>query len=109
MKILVMSCDKNEDLFYPFYHCIEKYWPDHPEVMYSTETKINPYYKTICKNYDINKWTKRVRESVQEINDDFILLMVDDIFIRQKVNNDSIISLTKYFDDNTASFNLERS
>ena len=44
-KILVMSCDKNEDLWLPFHHCMEKYWKGHPEIIYSTETKINPYYK----------------------------------------------------------------
>ena len=38
MKILVCSCDKNNDLWELFYHCMEKYWPDHPEVIYSTET-----------------------------------------------------------------------
>ena len=44
-KIIVISCDKNEDLFKPFYHCIEKYWPNHPEIVYSTESVVNPFYK----------------------------------------------------------------
>ena len=109
MKILVMSCDKNDDLFYPFYHCIEKYWPDHPEVFYSTETKINPYYKTICKNYSINKWTRRIKETIEEIDDDFILIMVDDIFIQTKVDNKRVLSLINYFDDTVASLNLQPS
>ena len=38
IKILVASCDKNEDLFAPFKYCIEKYWSNHPEIIYSTET-----------------------------------------------------------------------
>lgn len=50
MKILVISCDKYGDTFEPFHHCMEKYWPDHPEIFYSTETVKNPYYETICKN-----------------------------------------------------------
>ena len=29
MKIVVSSCDKNEDIGYPFKHCIEKYYPNH--------------------------------------------------------------------------------
>ena len=63
MKVLVLSSDKNEDTFEPFHHCIEKYWKDHPEIIYSMETKQNPYYKTICKNYPIELWTKRIRET----------------------------------------------
>ncbi len=55
MKILVLSCDNYSDLFEPFHYCIEKYWPEHPEIIYTTETIINPYYKTICKNYPIEK------------------------------------------------------
>ena len=67
MKILVLSCDKNEDTFEPFRHCIEKYYLNHPEVIYATETIINPYYKTICKNYPLEKWTKRIRETLEDI------------------------------------------
>ena len=50
MKILVLSCDKNKDLWEPFKHCIEKYYPNHPEIIYATETIKNPYYRTICYN-----------------------------------------------------------
>lgn len=107
MKILVLSCDKNKDLFPLYRHCIEKYWPQHPEVIYSTETIINPFYTTINKNYNLDKWTKRLRETLFEIEDDFILLMCDDIFIRRSVDDELIRSLIKYFDHNTAAINFE--
>jgi len=106
MKILVMSCDKNNDLWEPFYHCIEKYWPNHPEIIYSTETLNNPYYKTICLNYTIEKWTKRARETVEKIDDKYILLMCDDIFITNYVDESNIESLINYIDNDTASINL---
>ena len=80
MKILVLSCDKNVDTFFPFYHCMEKYYPDHPEVIFATETVVNPYYKTICKSYPLDKWTRRIRETLAEIDDDKILIMIDDCF-----------------------------
>ena len=109
MKILVASCDKNEDLFEPFHHCLEKYWPNHPEVIYSTETIKNPYYKTICKNYSIEKWTTRIKETACEIDDRYILLMCDDIFLIDYVDDFKVNSLIKYFDRNTASINLHKS
>ena len=109
MKILVASCDKNEDLFEPFHHCLEKYWPNHPEVIYSTETIKNPYYKTICKNYSIEKWTTRIKETAREIDDRYILLMCDDIFLIDYVDDFKVNSLIKYFDKNTASINLHKS
>ena len=106
-KIVVMSCDKNKDLWLPFHHCMEKYWKNHPEIIYSTETIENPYYKTICRDIPIEKWTKRVRETVKELPCKHILLMVDDIFLRDYVDNDKIWKLTELVKDNFASCNLE--
>lgn len=109
MKILVLSCDKNEDTFEIFYHCMEKYYPEHPEIIYSTETIQNPYYKTICKDYSIERWTKRIRETLQEINDEQILIIVDDCFIRTQVDVDRIKYACDNLKGNIACFNFEKS
>lgn len=108
-KIVVASCDKNKDLFEPFHILVEKYWPDHPEIIYSTETVINPYYKTICKNYSLSSWTRRLKDTFEELDCEYILLMVDDLFIREKVNNEDVNNLEKYFNDKVAGINLEGS
>ena len=109
MTILVLSCDKNEDTFEAFHHCMEKYWKSHPEIIYATENVKNPFYKTISKNYPLNIWTKRIRETLEEIDDDKILIMIDDCFIRNDVDIDRI----KYAEDNLkgniAMFNFEKS
>lgn len=107
MKIIVISCDKNIDLFKPFFHCMEKYWPNHPEIIYSTESVTNIYYKTISINYDIEHWTDRVRETVKQIDDDYVLFMVDDIFIREKVDNEKVLSLCDYLIGDYANINLQ--
>ena len=109
MKILVLSCDKNSDTFEAFHHCIEKYWKSHPEIIYTTESIKNPYYKTICKDYPLSKWTKRVREVLEEINCDKILIIMDDIFIRREVDEKRIEYACKNLKDNIAMFNFEKS
>lgn len=86
MKIVVTSCDKNADTWYPFHHCMEKYWPNHPKVVYSTETKVNPYYTTVCKDIPVSAWTRRMRETLETIRDKEVLLIVDDAFIRRPVD-----------------------
>lgn len=108
MVIVVCSCDKDEDLFYPFYHCMEKYYINHPKIIYSTETIKNPYYKTICKNYPLEKWTKRIRETLKEIPDNEILLMIDDIFIRRPVDTKRIDYARANLKGNIAMFNFEK-
>ena len=60
MKLVVLSCDKNQDIFDAFHHCMEKYYPEHPEIIYITETIKNPYYKTIFSDIELDKWTKRI-------------------------------------------------
>lgn len=109
MKILVLSCDKNEETFEAFHHCMEKYYKGHPEVIYATETIKNPYYKTICKNYPLEIWTKRIRETLKEIEDTQILIIMDDFFIREKVDTKRIEYLSKHLTGNIACFYFEKS
>jgi len=109
MVILVLSCDKNIDLFYAFHHCMEKYYPTHPEIVYSMETINNPYYKTICKDYPLSQWSRRIRETLEEIDDEQILLMVDDCFIRKPVNEERIQYACSQLEGNIAFLNFERS
>lgn len=109
MVILVCSCDKNEDLFYPFHHCIEKYYPNHPEIIYATETIKNPYYKTICHKGDIEEWTKRMRKTLADIEDNQILLIMDDEFIRKPVDTKRIEYLQTQLKDNIAALYFEKS
>ena len=106
-KIVVMSCDNNQDLWLPFHHCMEKYWKDHPEIIYSTESVVNPYYKTITTNVPISKWTKRVYETIKDLPCKHILLMVDDIFLRDYVNGERISKVCDYIVGNIASCNFE--
>lgn len=108
MKILVCSCDKDEDIFYAFYHCMEKYYPKHPEIIYATETIKNPYYKTISINYPLELWTKRIRETLKLIEDDKILLMIDDLFIREPVDIERIKYAEENLKGNIACLNFEK-
>ena len=109
MVILVLSCDKNADLFYPFHYCIEKYYPAHPKILYATETIENPYYETIRKDYPLNKWTKRIRETLNEIDDNQILIMMDDCFVREPVDIERIQYANDNLKNNIAMFNFEKS
>lgn len=109
MIITVLSCSKNEDTFLPFHHCLEKYWVNHPEVVYFTDGIINPYYRTIPTNHDLSHWTTGLREFLAQIDDNQIMLMIDDIFIRRPVNQKRIDYCSQNLSGNTAMFNFELS
>ena len=108
MKIAVLSCDKNTDIFEAFHHCMEKYWRNHPEIIYFTESVKNPYYKTVSVPHDIHTWTRGAREFLRRIDDDQILLMVDDIFIRREVDVPRILYASEHLEGNIALFNFEK-
>ena len=109
MKILVLSCDKNDDTFEAFHHCIEKYYPSHPEIIYATETIKNPYYKTISYNIPLERWTERIRKTLNDIDDEQILIIMDDYFIRKPVDVERIEYLSKQLKGNIAVFYFEKS
>jgi len=92
----------------PFYYCIEKYWPEHPEIIYSTETLINPFYKTICKNYTLDKYSRRIHDTLKEIDDDQIIITMDDIFIRQRPDLDKFYYICSFLKDNVAAINFQQ-
>ena len=90
MTIIVLSCSKNEETFAPFHHCMEKYYPNHPRVVYFTDGIMNPYYETIPIQMTLDKWTVGFREFLSKIDDEQVLLMIDDIFIRRPVDVERI-------------------
>lgn len=103
-----MSCDKySKYTFDLFHHCIEKYWKDHPEIIYNTETIDNPYYKTIHSNYPVNKWSIRLVESLKQIESEIVLVCPDDTFFRTQVDSNVIEKLSNYIDDKLIAINLE--
>ena len=111
MKIIVMSCSKNWVLFEPFHHCMEKYWPDHPEVIYYSDGEINPYYKTIAIPHELSHWTTGLREFLRKIDDDQVLFMIDDCFIRKPVDTKRVdeASTILSHEPNVACMNFELS
>ena len=61
MKIIVLSYHKGEDTYVPFYGLMEKYYPNHPEIIYFTDGNINPFYKTIPVETEIDKWLPKTK------------------------------------------------
>lgn len=88
MKLVVLSCDKYEPCWKPFFTLLDKYYPHHPETVLITETKDCPYCKTIKINSPI--WSERFREGLKQIKDNEVLIMLDDFFIRQPVDEKRI-------------------
>ncbi len=88
MKILILSCDKYSYVWPTFFTLLDKYYPHHPEVYLSTETENCKYCNTINTQSDV--WTERFKSALEQIPDDYVLVMLEDFFIRKPVNEQEI-------------------
>ena len=73
MKIIVLSCSKNDDTFLPFCHFMERYYPNHPEIIYFTDGVENPFYKTIAIPNELPTWTIGFRKFLERIDEEQVL------------------------------------
>lgn len=91
MQILILSCDKYEPCWKPFFALLEKYYPGHPKTFLVTETKTCPYCETI--NANSPRWGVRFKTALEQLTDDDVLVMLDDFFIRGPVDAERIKQL----------------
>ena len=104
LNVLIMSCDSYDDCWKPFNVLYKKYFLNNYKTYIVTETKDCPYFDAIKKQ---GAWTKRLREALQELDSKYVLLLLDDFFIHEYVDQERINKILIMFDDDTATFNFE--
>lgn len=94
-SIVMMSCDKYRCLAPAFEACMDRYYPNHP--------KIHPIFGNEI-------WSKRLREGLEYLTDDYVLFMLDDMLLRQPVNEELIEDALKVLENNpnVAVINFEK-
>ena len=94
-SIIMMSCDKYKCLTPVFNHCVDKYYPNHSKIEY--------VYGNDC-------WSKRLREKLENITDEYVLFLLDDMLIRQPIREDLIEDAIKTLkeDKKVAVINFEK-
>ena len=95
-SILVMSCDKNQQLLSLFLDFLNKYWADCPYPIYvCLEKKKIQRNKTNVINSPKKYWGGRLLDSIGYIDSKYILLMLDDYLCENPVITDKV---QKYID-----------
>ena len=102
--VLVLSCDKYSDIWLPFYTLFKKYWDCPYDVSIVTETKNCGYFKTIKET---GSWTRRVQKALKQLDTDYVIILLDDFFIRRKVDQKRIDYCIEKFEPDIAVFNFE--
>ncbi len=99
LTILVNSCDKNIDLLPIFFYMFKKKWENVPyEIVLNTEKKEFYYDGIKIINYCVNKekdytWSERLFLNLQKIKTDYVLIMLEDFYFENVIDNDEVESL----------------
>lgn len=104
--VLINSCDSYEDLWNPFFKLFKTYWKNCPyEVVLNTETKQffdNEIDIRIVNYPSIKKdnYGKRMRNCLKSIKTPYVILLLDDFFLREPVDEAFIEKIVDYLDNN---------
>lgn len=99
LAILISSCDNHSFLWKGWWHYFSQWEHNYP-VYFLTEIKDVPFpVKTIKINIkDINLWTKRIRESIEQIPEDDIFWLCEDFWFSRMKDFDKIYKTFKTLD-----------
>lgn len=98
--IFYHTCDKYSDLWIPFCDFFKKYWPDYKGIIYfNSEEKDFAYegLNIVNLKVGIRDFSDREIEGLKRVNEDFILLMMDDLFLMGSVDNKGIEEYFNFF------------
>ena len=110
LTILVNSCDKNSDLWDIFFLLLKKKWPDCPyRIILNTETRSYAFdgFNIDCLTMAKNKteqqlkyynWSDRLIDNVKQIKTKYTLFLLEDFYIKNKVDTLQVESLIKTID-----------
>lgn len=91
-SVLVISCDKYSDLWKPFFTLFWQYWPINTSKVYLGSNFLkykDSRVKTITIGED-KSWSQGLLDMVSRIDTPFIILMLEDFFLREPVNINDI-------------------
>ena len=99
IAVLVVSCDKYRDLWGPFFDLFRKFWPDCPFPTYlvcNHGGDLPDGVTAICVGDDAS-WSSNLRASLGSVAEDHVLVLVDDLFLVETVDTESVLAACREF------------
>lgn len=85
--VLVMSCDAYSDLWLPFFNLFWRYWSDCPWPVYlGTNYRLFADERVTSLRSEHTGWTQCLRFCLNQIDSDFVLLLLEDYFLDRPVS-----------------------
>lgn len=100
--LVVMSCDKYQTAWLPYFSLLKKYWPEHPKKIFlSAETAIFsfPGLTIECVHAEPgDTWSQRLKHCLEVASTDFIVFSLEDFFLQARVKHDRIETCCAYME-----------
>ena len=113
ITVLVNSCDAYEDLWLPFFSLFKKYFPIDAQIILNCESKDISVdgldIKCIHPPRSDYPYGKRMRHVLKQIDTEYVLLLLDDFFLRSPVDLQHLHNIIEWMDaaPDIACFNSE--
>jgi hypothetical protein len=98
LAVLVSSCDKYHDLWNPFFTLFFRYWPDCPYPVYLVSNHLiysDSRVNTIAVGDD-RDWSSSLKNALLHITQPYLILLLEDYLIEERVDTEYIEALTVY-------------
>lgn len=102
LTIVVNSCDSYDDLWFPFFALLKKYWdPKGIRILLNTETRTFQMdgLEIECihspKEYS---YGRRMLNVLSEVKTPYVMMLLDDFFLRTFVEVDRILQITEWME-----------
>lgn len=97
LTVVVNTCDKNDDLWTPYFSVLKTNWSDCPyPIVLNTETKSFSFdgfniksfglYREDNKEKPLDDWSSRMIATLEKIDTPYVLFTLEDCYIDEKVN-----------------------
>jgi len=106
VTILISSCDAYADCWPPFWHGVNKYWPDCPyplAVISNYKDSSIPQLRAIKVGQD-RDWTTNMLCALEQVDTPFLLLTMEDLWISRQVDTAAIQSYVALLEQNQADY-----
>ena len=97
-SIIVPSCDKYSDLWKPFFDLFFRFWPDCPFKIYLLTDRLNiniPNVEALPSGNYLS-WSDSLINALNHIEEDYVFLFLEDLFLLDFVNTDSILEIFEW-------------
>ena len=101
---MVTSCDKYEDAWHPFFELLHIYANDFPyPIVLNTERKhyASPHFNIrVINTPQKTTWSQRLKNVLNQIETEFVLLIIDDYFLKAPFDKERFEKVLAYLREN---------